>query len=363
MLWYKGFLLAYILFLVFLAITYGIQNHRIQLKKELKSPLIKTNELTVIIPFRNEYNNLKRMLSQIKALTDTPFKFLFVNDHSEDQSISLFNEIDDAKIEVISLDHSHQGKKWAVYNGVSHARTENILCWDADLTFSNNYFEELAQCESADLVILPVYFHASNLFESLGEIDVYLANYTNRLSTFLFRPILCSGANLFFKKDSYLEVIDIEKHAHIPSGDDAFLLRGMQKSGKKITLVQEQKCPVNTASPTSLKAFIKQRSRWISKSFQLDDWLLNSWAIFQFIFAIGFLLLFLLLIVKSPPLFLLVWTIKSLSEIILLAPYFIRIKRIKLLSLLPIHGILFPFYNLVLVCSLFMDNEWKGRSI
>ena len=363
MFWFKGFVLTYILFLLFLAIFYGIQTYRSQIKNKPEKNLIRINKLTVIIPFRNEYANLKRMLLQITELTETPFKFLFVNDHSEDHSLNLFNGLDHEKIEVISIDNLHAGKKWAIYKGVSHATTENILCWDADVLFSNNYFQRLSQCETADLIILPVYFKSSNLFQCFGEIDVYLANYTNRISTFLFRPILCSGANLFFRKDSYLQVIDMKSHAHISSGDDDFLLRNMQKSGKRITLAQEQTCAVHTASPASPITFIKQRSRWLGKAFQLDDWHLNTWAILQFFFTIGFLLLFLFFIIKSPALFVIVWTIKSVSEIILLAPYFIRIKRIKSLSILPVYGLLFPFYNIVLILTLFMNNEWKGRPI
>ncbi len=94
------------------------------------------------------------------------------------------------------------------------------------------------------------------IYDWFFEVDVILANYINHSSYGVNRPVICSGANLLFKKTSYLEVIALESHKHIASGDDAFLLRNMQQANKSIELGALNHCQVTTPNPNSIRAFI-----------------------------------------------------------------------------------------------------------
>ncbi len=361
MLWFSYLLVAYLFFLLFLLIgyRYGVAKRKKDRKKDIS---IELNDITVVIPFRNEKENLNVLINQIKRLKIRPLQFLFVDDHSTDGGAALIEANRDNAVALLSMKEK-TGKKEAVYKGVIKAKTSYILCWDADISFSIDYFKELSTKPKKDLVILPVHHMSLGIYDWFFEVDVILANYINHSSYGVNRPVICSGANLLFKKTSYLEVIALESHKHIASGDDAFLLRNMQQANKSIELGALNHCQVTTPNPNSIRAFIQQRSRWFGKTFMLKDKLLNVYGLIQLLFALSFFILLLMLFVIDPILFLKFWSLKSLVEIVLLLPFFYALNKTKLLTILPVYGLIFPIYNIVLLASLFRKKEWKGRPI
>ena len=81
-----------------------------QIKKEEKDTSkkhIDINELIVIIPFRNEELRIKKLIDCINNLTLIPRKFIFVNDHSEDNTIELINNLkSNIPFEILNLNSS-----------------------------------------------------------------------------------------------------------------------------------------------------------------------------------------------------------------------------------------------------------------
>ena len=361
MFWCNGFIIAYSCFLLFLLLGYAYGRYN-RGKAEKTATTIGLDEVTVVIPFRDEKENLNRLLNQIKDLQTPPAKFLFVDDHSSDGGATLVENKQNSLIDLLTM-RDKTGKKEAVFAGVNHSQTPYVLCWDADITFSKDYFKDLSTLSPRSLTILPVNFKTNRYFEWFFEIDVALANYINHANAGIHRPLICSGANLLFEKESYLEVISLDTHKHIASGDDAFLLRNMQQANKSIELGALNHCEVTTPNPSSIRAFIQQRSRWFGKTFMLRDKLLNVYGLIQLIFALSFFILLLILIVTDPILFLKFWSLKSLVEIVLLLPFFYALRKSKLLTILPVYGLIFPIYNIVLLASLFHKKEWKGRPI
>ena len=84
MFWFKCFILAYTCFLLFLVLsyTYGLNKS----KKVKKTAItIRLDEITVVIPFRDENENLTHLLNQIKDLS-LVFDVLVVDDSSPDKT-------------------------------------------------------------------------------------------------------------------------------------------------------------------------------------------------------------------------------------------------------------------------------------
>lgn len=361
MFWFECFMVAYTCFLLFLLLsyTYGL-NKRNKAKKTGNT--IRLEDITVVIPFRNEKENLTHLLNQINDLSTPPAKFLFVDDHSIDGAAALFGNNENQAISLLSMKEK-MGKKQAIFTGVSHTQTKYALCWDADITFSESYFKELSTLAPSSLTILPVSFKSKGFFEWFFEVDVALANFVNHANAGIHRPLICSGANLLVEKESYLEVISLDTHKHIASGDDAFLLRNMQHANKSIELGALNHCGVTTPNPSSIRAFMQQRTRWFGKTFMLQDKVLNAYGLIQLLFTLGFFVLLVFLFCTDPILLLKFWFIKSILETVLLLPFFYALNKKKLLTILPIYGLLFPIYNIVLLSSLFGKKEWKGRPI
>ena len=66
----------YILF--YLVVFIGWSMHK--KSRDSGKSTIPLEEITVLIPFRNEYANLKHLLTQIGGLKTNPVKFIFIND-------------------------------------------------------------------------------------------------------------------------------------------------------------------------------------------------------------------------------------------------------------------------------------------
>tara|TARA_Y100000589_G_scaffold236902_1_gene224300 strand:+ start:63 stop:1148 length:1086 start_codon:yes stop_codon:yes gene_type:complete len=321
------------------------------------------DEITLVIPFRNEYENLKSLLKTLDTLSTTPKEIIFINDHSDDDWKRLFEERP-SHMSIYYLDEKERGKKAAVLLGIQKAQSDYVLCWDADVDVEPEYFQQIQKIPEADLMILPVQFRSKNTIQAIGEIDFYLANFVNQASTYWLRPIMCNGANLLVKRAAYLEVIALNEHVHVMSGDDMFLLRNMTRAQKNIQLVSSEHCIVRTNSPNTLKAYLRQRSRWMGKSFYIQDGLLLFWAGIQFTMSVSFLVLFAYWAFHDLKLFLLFFAVKSLLDLSFLIPYFSAIQKKKLLSFMPIYGLIFPFYNLLILLSFFYHRqEWKGRKL
>ena len=80
--------------------------------------------VSVIVPIRNESENLKSFLDQI-SLQNFPsekLEWIFIDDQSEDDSLLILNGYSKSKITVLSLNPSEgKGKKFALKKGIEIA--------------------------------------------------------------------------------------------------------------------------------------------------------------------------------------------------------------------------------------------------
>ena len=358
-----------LLFLVAYAISVGalvfLGWFRQQVKeKKAKNARVLLEEITLIIPFRDEANRLEGLLNSIVSSERQVNSYIFVNDHSSDDSSALIkNKLHDLPILIIDLPSGLSGKKQAIKFGIHQAKTNYILTLDADVSFEKNYLDSLTNLESADLYILPVLMKADNFFHSFFEFDVLLINALNAGVSGWCRPIVASGANLLISKSSYESCSRFSLHEHIASGDDVYLMKDLRAENKEILLSTSSQLLVTTETPRSWREFLNQRIRWIAKTGHVNDPLANAIGFGQAIFAMGFLALIIFLLISSNyGLFWALFGIKCLLDFIFFSPYFLRFKRFNALMLLPLYQVFFPFYQFLLLLLLpFFKPTWKGR--
>lgn len=351
--------------LLFLFLGIGL---RMQWKKELSyldsEITVQLADITVIIPFRNEEKRISDLLNSILNSNKLPAKIIFVDDHSDDATVSLIkNTLGNLAFEILHAPIGGNGKKIALRLGISKTQTPFFLTLDADISFKKNYFEQLEKLSSADLYILPVVLIAKRWFEHFFEVDLLLVNALNTGLCGLKRPILASGANLLVRKAAFEKFDCHDTHAHIPSGDDIYLLRDFRNAKADIRVFTQPDSQVTTETPQSLSEFIHQRLRWIAKTGDVKDHLSTSLAVSQLLLTVGFFsLVFYLLIHQYFQVAFFVFALKVGVDMILLLPFFLRFRRIKAWLSLPIYQLLFPFYNLFILAALpFFTPIWKGR--
>ncbi len=338
---------------------------RIKEKKYLTGKKISLDEVTLIIPFRNEEKRIDGLLQSLKVSSKLPTQIVFVNDHSDDLSCSKINEVLGKlnNLQLLNLPSGIFGKKQAIRFGVNLTKTEFVLTMDADVYFESTYFEELEKLAEADLYLLPAVLKATNPIHHLFEIDLLLINALNTGLNGLSRPIIASGANLLFKRKSFLEFDRFETHKHIPSGDDIYLLRDFRDAKADVRVVARRSFKVETETPQSFKEFIHQRIRWIAKTGNVNDHLSTILAIIQFIFIISFWSIEIKLLVENEyqSAFIL-FGLKTGLDMLFFFSFFREFNRLTAWLLIPFYQLIFPIYNLILLFLLpFFKPKWKGR--
>jgi len=174
--------------------------------------------------------------------------------------------------------------------------------------------------------------------------------------------VMCNGANLAFTKEAYNRHSG-ELHDEILSGEDIFFLHSLKKEqNSKIEWLSSVDAIVNTRQTDSLRSFIKQRARWISKANGYNDLFTILLTIVTFVtilmtvfFLIGgivnqrFLLLFLVSII-----------LKSIPDFLILLNTTGRYDKRSLMKWFIPSQLVYPFYVLIVAgCSLIFRRNWK----
>ena len=332
-----------------------------------------SENFTVIVPARNEEKNIRSILSDLSQ-QDFPkgrFEVLVVDDFSDDETanhVMEFQKSSDLNLNLISLSDSERGgKKHAITRGVKEAANEIILTTDADcrvgagwISSYNDWFDE-----NVHLVAGPVTLVGGGLFAALQKVEfaglMAFAGGTISIQT----PITCSGANLGFRKSSFLQVGGYESNIQIASGDDEFLLYDIARSfpGGAI-FMKSVKAIVKTGAHTSVTSFLNQRARWISKWKFNRNWKLRLLAPLFFADHVVFLMALAGVFAHwiPFPLFLAVFILRFLSNHFLISKTektsLLRRYTVPLLLI----QIIYPLHVSIMgLLSIFGRYTWKGR--
>lgn len=332
----------------------------------LSSNTIDLENVVLLIPFRNEAHRIESVINSLNSSSHLPKEVLFINDHSTDDSVDIITKaINIKKYRILHSPKEVSGKKAAIRYGIEHSESAFILTIDADISFHSNYFERIETLEPSDLYVLPVTMKAKKFLGELYEIDLILVNAVNVGLVGLKRPIMASGANLLFNRSKFQAFDSFETHMHVASGDDMYLLRDFRENGADVRLISNSGFGVETETPQSFKEFIDQRLRWLGKTGHLKDHLSTTLSIFQTLITSIFLGLMIYYFAIGEITFafiLLSW--KTILDLILFAPYFNRIGRMKTWLFIPLYEVLFPFYTLlILVMIPIYKPKWKSREI
>ena len=315
------------------------------------------SQISVVIPFRNEASNIPNLIASIKQLTHLPLEFIWVNDHSEDTSLDNLKNLP-SNHQLFHLPNGQTGKKAAIRAGIASSKGSYILTWDADIKVPKTYFEHLQKTPSSALSIFPVCMQATTIWELFYELDYYFLSSINLAVSGFTKPIVASGANLLFEKESFLVCDSIQQHQHIASGDDQFLLDDFKKAGKSMQVIPLQGLCVNTETPHSLKSFMQQRLRWIGKSSKIKD------TTTYFISIVGVLYLALFIFLLFSPFWFYALPAKIMVDMFIFLPYLHRLNRKKITWFTPFFTCIYPIYFLTIVLfSMGIKTQWKGRSI
>lgn len=307
--------------------------------------------VSVIIPARNESDNLPDLLEKISS-QDYPsefFEVIVVDDNSNDRTFEIasnYTGIRNFKV----LTNKGKGKKSALLTGVENASGELVFTTDADCRTGKSWISTVAsfyRVHKPDLIIGPVSLEPMKGFSGgFQELEFLSLQGVTAGSAVGGQPSMCNGANLAFTRETYLKNADRINPEEV-SGDDMFLLQNIKKKkGSAIMWLESSEATVVTKGKTSFLSFLKQRSRWISKAGKYNDPFIVILGFVTFVTISAQLLLtgisFFRLSVL--PLLLIFLTLKSVPDFLILNNTAGRYNKKHLMKWFVPSEIIYPFY-------------------
>jgi cellulose synthase/poly-beta-1,6-N-acetylglucosamine synthase-like glycosyltransferase len=327
--------------------------------------------IAVIVPFRNEENNLEKLVSSIKRLTYKKFEIIFINDHSEDHSrdliISLVSQTD-LKWHLIDL-ADKEGKKAAIETGINFSNADLIVTTDADCWMESNWLTHINDAfdENTNMVAGPVILQGEkSLFHIWQQLEFSTLIGTGGAMINLNSPMMCNGANLAYRKLAFEKVNGFEGINQTPSGDDELLMFKFKKlfsSGIKFLDLKE--AVISTYPAKNWSEFKHQRKRWSSK------WKINkrpetiSVALLIMFFHLTFIFTIVQTLIGDVPLKILIALlgIKFLLEVVFAKSVEVKLGSRFGLGVFLLSQAFYSFYAVIFgVLANFGKYDWKGRT-
>ena len=329
------------------------------------------NRFSLIIPFRNEDENLENLFHDI-ASQNYPKKLLeviFIDDNSTDQSVALLQKLMAKSALTCKLLHSSLGKKKAVQKGLSEATADYIIQFDADVRIGTElltYYNAFFQKTKAKLVAAPVGFQTdSRLLSKLMSLEFVSLITSGAAAIILGKPMMLNAANMGYQRSIALEVEKQVYESDLASGDDQFLMEAIeQKYGaSSIQFMKSPQAIASTAAPESLAAFFNQRVRWASKTSSYTSRFSKMVAVLVFLFnllIIGSLVYSIIIHATYP--FLILIGFKTLIDLPILLSGNQFFKQQENMLYYPLLQLIYPWYIVIVaVWSLVGGFSWKGR--
>ena len=346
--------------------------------KEFTSTEIDSNiEFSIIIPFRNEEQNLPKLLTSILALnySEQQFECLFVNDDSSDTSVETIHQyLKESTIayEVLQNNRaSNSPKKDAITTAIHQSKFDWIITTDADCSLPQKWLSEFAAfstINNSKMIVGPVMYLSDDFsfLEHFQILDILSLQGATIGGFGIGKPFLCNGANLAYEKNTFLQLNGFDGNNTIASGDDIFLFEKFYETyPKQVHFLKSTSAIAHTNAVKTWKELINQRMRWAAKSSSYKLWfgkwvglvvlLMNLCLIFSFIMVF---------IDRGNSTNLLACIILKIGADTLLiqrTSYFYRGKSKKIRDL-EFSSLFYPFFSVFIVLrTLFGKYTWKGR--
>jgi len=274
----------YIVFLLILTIIFN-RIPSFQLRRHPSS-----HAFSIVVPFRNEQENLPRLIEHLNRLKYSPqhFEVIFVNDQSGDSSVEIITrtEINFPHRLLHSPGQSTSPKKETLQTGINHAQFPYIITLDADAFPDENwltaYNDFLIENPGTKMIIGPVLISASKrCLEKLQQTEMFYLQGLTAVSAHLGYPLLANGANLLFDKKSFKQTQAYAMHMNYAGGDDIFLLQIFSKQFKgQIRYLKSLEAIITTKAHSNFRAWKHQHLRWAKKMFlsaNIFTWIFLFW--------------------------------------------------------------------------------------
>lgn len=315
--------------------------------------------------------NLEILSQELLKLDYPELEILLIDDKSEDGSFPFLQSKFNSKNHIKILQSPMIGKKKAIEFGIAASGGELILCSDADCRFPSDWVRKMVAPfldPKIQLVAGPVLSVGQrNFFQRYQQIEWSSILLLTHFSFYQKRPLMCSGANLAYRKSAFLSVKGYDQNSQHLSGDDEFLLKKiiLHFGGESCAYLPFVENLVLTKPLETVAKLLNQRTRWAGKwKLHRDFWHALA-SVFSFLVQFIWIGSFILLGegIWGVFCFIAVWSGKIFSERLALGNVLKELKvDVSVVDFIKT-GIIHPFYVIFVgIASVRGKFTWKGRS-
>ncbi|MFG6687257.1 glycosyltransferase [Mariniflexile sp. HNIBRBA6329] len=338
-------------------------------------------KFSVVIPFRNETDNLPALLKTIRSLEYPKelFEVIFVDDASEDNSIEIIKNFinersfDDAQINIRVISNerkTNSPKKDAITTAIIQAKNEWIITTDADCLLPKYWldsFDAYIQKNNVQCIASPVTYVIKNSFlDRFQLLDLFSLQGVTMGGFGINRPFLCNGANFAYTKTLFNELNGFDGNTHTASGDDIFMLEKVaKKHPKQLHYLKCELATVFTKTQPTWNALLSQRVRWAAKTSAYNNWFgkLTGLVVLLMNALIIALLTLTVVGIFNLKVFIYLVIIKFNIDFFLIYKSAMFFNQKGVLKSFIVSFIYYPFFSVyVAFISMFSSYKWKGRT-
>jgi glycosyltransferase involved in cell wall biosynthesis len=326
-------------------------------------------KFSIVVPFRNEAENLPNLLNSFSKLNypNDLFEVILVDDFSSEEF-----KVQSFKFQVTVIKNfrvSNSPKKDAISTAIQTVKNDWIITTDADCVVNKNWLLALdnyiQQNSEVSMIVGAVKYNCENSFlHHFQQLDLASLQGATIGSFGLKKGFMCNGANFAYTKSFFKELNGFEGNDAIASGDDVFLLqKAIARFPEKVHYLKSQDTIVITKPMDDWKSLFYQRVRWASKTGSYQSGFGKGlglvvfggnlvWVLGVGCWVLGFI---------PFPNIVLLSLLKFIVDTVLIfkANDFLTKKRMHYLIL---SSVFYPFFSVsVALYSLFGKYEWKGR--
>lgn len=333
--------------------------------KAMDKSTIEKIYFSIVVPFRNEAENLPNLLQSIEKLNYPieNFEVILVDDESTDGFRVASCEF--RVLTVINERLTYSPKKDAIQTAIKHSKFDWIITTDADCLVPENWLFDLnnfIQNTKKQMVCGPVFLkNNSDFLFDFQQIEM-ISLQAATIGSFDFNlAFMCNGANFSYSKNFFQQLNGFDGNDKIASGDDVFLLQKAVKNfPHEVGFLVKQDYQITTNSAESWSELFQQRVRWAGKSKSYSSGFGKFVALTVFLANIAFIISLFLIVFGFYEMIILL-LLKVISDL-LLANQTARYYKIKMRNCF-LTALIYPFFSsAVAFYSLFGKYEWKGRT-
>ncbi|WP_080240024.1 glycosyltransferase [Spirosoma rigui] len=351
--------------------------------------------ITVIIPVRNEAENIGYLLDDLSRQSYRRFEVIVADDSSTDDTLAICRDYVRRvpyALHPLPLtdERTASPKKRAISQSIALATGDLIITTDGDCRVGPGWLLAFAgyyRQTGAKLISGPVTFTdsatgpsdssdprheaptptARRLFAALQTVEFASLIGSGACTMALGKPTMCNGANLCYEKRVFVEVGGFAGVDHLASGDDEFLMHKVSaRYPDGVRFLKSRGAMVETRSHASLRAFYQQRKRWASKWKAYESWLPTALAVFVFmsnaapvVALAGWWLGFL-----PGNAALAVIGLKAVTEFLFLRQILVFLQKKSAVGFIPLTQLIYPFYVVFFgLAAQGKGYRWKGRNL